>query len=122
MKSGSTYGPTAISTSAPAPNISTERRSERRRVSADAAAAATGTLLTREPLWAEAQDQRGEYHDRQTAENGVAIGADQHLRAAEHRTRDREAHERHARNQHQHERIHQPRHAHIRIDAGQRRD
>src|SRR5690349_15499833 len=96
MKSGNTYGPTAISSSAPAPNISTERRSERRRVSGDAPTAAAGTLLTRESLRTEPQDQRGQHHDRETSENRVAVCADEHLCAAEHHARHREAYERHA--------------------------
>src|SRR5690348_96532 len=84
MKSGSTYGPTAISSDAPTPNSATERRSERRAGTVGAATVLARTLLTCESLWPEAQNQGREHHDSEAAENRVAIGADQHLCTAEH--------------------------------------
>src|SRR3954467_4450904 len=124
MKSGRTYGPTAINSNAAAPKVSTRRVSERRRTrrAAAGAVAAAGRLLTCEPLRPEAEDQRSEDDDCETAENRIAVRADQHLRTAEHHAGARETDERHAGDQDEHECIDQPRHAHVRIDAGERRD
>src|SRR3954454_11587500 len=124
MKSGRTYGPIAIKSNAAAPKIRTRRASERRRTAPAAmgAVVAAGRLLTRKSLRPEAQDQRSENDDGESAEDRIAVRADQHLRTAEHQARDRETDERHAEDQHQHERVDQPRHPHVRVDTGERRN
>src|SRR5579883_3505743 len=78
------------------------------------------TLFTRKTLRSNAQDHRGEHHDRQAAENGAPERADQHLRPAQDNGRDGKADERGSGYEDEHEGVDEPRHAHIGTAAQKR--
>src|SRR5947208_12880284 len=69
---------------------------------------------------AKPEDDHGEDHDREAAEHGIAVRADEDLGAAENERGEREIRERHAGHQDEHEGVDEPGDPEVRVNADER--